>query len=791
MIDTTIREARFAMVTLAKNRGATLLCVLSVALGIGITTALFSAVEAIVFRAAPFAHPQQLCTVASQDENGHGIGYGWPDVVAMAKAAAGSAELLAYQTRVAFLSQGEASESTCTAAVTTNFFSLLGVRAEIGEATVDMSVDGRPQAVLSHRLWRRRFGSDSGIVGRTVLLNKKAFRIAGVMPTAFSAQPKGFFSDVLIGADAWFDVIGERHEREEANGPFQIIARLEQGANPVALGTRLDLVIRGPSAHKPAPRGAQGTWLDANYAPTWSERLKATGVLLPVFGLLLLVACGNVAQVRLAQAEARKRELGVRAALGSGSWALARLLLTEAALVIGAGAAIGVLLARALIQWMVNVFAVQFGADFDAQLDWRVLGFSLAATTASLLLAGLVPARHALRLDINEVLKSGRETARTKSPKLLIAGQAASSVAFFGMAVLFLQSFHNAAGKWPGFIADKPMIVFSEADLKMEPTLWAEQACQRLEGVPGVRGTSFCRRLPLSHTEGGWDAAVEAAGHTPVIATQNAVGPNYFSLMGTRLLAGRAIGPGDRAESPLVAVVSQELARRLFGDKSPLGERVKIEDKPREVVGVCADEPVYDLHEEHRPSFYLPYSQRPVGLLTLVVETAGRPELLIPVVQKELKRFDAGAVMFDLTTLSEHMQRALFEDRIIAGATLAVGILGFLLTAAGLFGVIQYAVNRRTREIGVCLALGAGPSRVQGMILGQSLRMIVWGVVAGLGLVSLGGWAVRSFVLGVTSLNPLPYVSSATVALVVALAAAWLPAHRAAGVDPAEALRSE
>ncbi|HXP61065.1 MAG TPA: ABC transporter permease, partial [Dongiaceae bacterium] len=232
-MNSIIQDLHFGLRTLAKNRGATILCILSVALGIGITTALFGIVETTVFRPAPFAHPEQLYAVSFQGDDGREAGYyGWPDCVAMAKALAGSGELLAYVTHVTFLSNDEGSESVVTAAVTANFFSLLGVRAMLGQATVNTAPDGRPQAVISHWLWRQRFGGDPRIVGRTVMLSGKPFTVAGVMPSPFSASPKGFSSDVLIAADALFDVLGSS-EREERNGAFVIIARLQAGANPL------------------------------------------------------------------------------------------------------------------------------------------------------------------------------------------------------------------------------------------------------------------------------------------------------------------------------------------------------------------------------------------------------------------------------------------------------------------------------------------------------------------------------------------------------------------------------
>ncbi len=796
--DTLVKDVRFGLRILAKNRGATILCILSVALGIGITTALFTIVEATVFRPAPFAHPEQLYKVSSQGDDGHTIGYGWPDCEAMAKAVAGSAELLAYQQRGTLLSRDEGSAPVLTHPVTTNFFSLLGVRAMLGEATVNMAPDGRPQAVISRQFWQRCFGGDAGIVGRTVMLDQRAFTVAGVMPSAFRELPRGFLCDVWVGTDAWFDTLAHKSERDQLNGGFNVIVRLQPGANPRAVAARLDAPIRGPGFHKPAPAGSWGTKLDANFALNWPARIKVGGGLLPVFSLLLLIACANVAQVRLAQTEARKRELGVRIALGSGSWGVARLLLVETALVTGAGAILGLLLANYLIQWLnatiSNNYFNDFSPDFGVRLNGHVLGFTLAATAVSLLLAGLAPVRHALRLDVNETLKSSQGTARTKSRwrNMLIAGQTAASVAFFGLAVLFLQSFHHAAEIWPGFDPGKPMIVFGAAPgLRMETTQWAEQACAQLAGIPGVRGATFARRLPLSGIGGGMVVRVEVPGQAPLAVAPNSVGPNYFSLMGTPLLAGRGIGPGDRADAPLVTVVSQQVARRLFGERNPVGEWVTIEGQPRQIVGVSADAPVNELHEASQPSLYLPHAQLPWGNLTLFVETAGKPESLIRAVRQELKRFDPGAVTFYLKTLRQHMDQVLFMDWMAANVTTAIGILSFLLTAAGLFGVIQYTVTRRTREIGICLALGAGPGRIQRMVLGQSARMMAWGVVIGLVLLGVGAWCVRSFVLGVTPLDGLAYATSAAAALVVSLAAAWLPAQRAARVDPMQALRYE
>ncbi|MFN7998915.1 MAG: FtsX-like permease family protein, partial [Bryobacteraceae bacterium] len=322
-------------------------------------------------------------------------------------------------------------------------------------------------------------------------------------------------------------------------------------------------------------------------------------------------------------------------------------------------------------------------------------------------------------------------------------------------------------------------------------TLWCEQVCERLSGLPGVRGATFARRLPLSDSGGGATVRIEIPGQAPLGVGFNNVAGNYFAVMGTQIVAGRGIDTNDRPGSPLSAVVSQHFAKQVFNGRNPLGEWVSIDGKKWQVVGVAGDAPANSVHESPEPFVYLPFAQAPSGDITVVVEAAGDPARLEHAVRKELKQFDSRSVVFESTTLKHHMERALLLDRMVAMLSTTLGIFGFLLTAAGLFGVIQYAVNRRTREIGLRVALGARSGEIQRMVLRESLRMAGWGIGIGLALLGIAAWSVRSFVLGVTPLNPGTYVGSAVTAALLAVIAAWWPAVRAAHVDPMAALRSE
>jgi predicted permease len=768
---------------------------LSIALGIGLTTGVFSVGDAMLLRPFPFARPGEIFKVSSMGDDGQVFLHGWDDYLDMARAGAGLLDMVAYQGRGVMLTRGEDTEMALVNPVTPNFFKFLGVRAELGRATVD-SAAGRPGFVMGHRLWLRRFGGDPQVIGKTVLINGKALVVNGVMPAEFTGLERAVAIDVFVGMDTWFDVLGHAEEKQGRNGQFESVARLKPGVTPARAGALLDAAIRGPGKHKPAPAGSAGTWLEGRFALGWKSGLLYGGGLALVLGLVLFVACVNVAQLRLAQAETRKKELGVHMALGAGPGRVARQLLTETAVVSAAGSILGLVLAHVFIG-RVTAFVAASGLPLDLGigLDYRVLAFTLLAATASVFLAGMAPARYAVRLDVAEVLKSeqgvsGAHVGRQR--KAFMIGQVAVSVMLFGLALLFLQSFRNAAAIHPGMDPQKKLLVMMVGPgWESRWTLWCEQACARLAGLPGVRGATFARRLPLADSGGGATVRVERPGLAPLGVGFNNVAGNYFSMMGTHVLAGRGIDANDRAGSPLVVVASQRFARQVYGGRNPLGEWISVDGKMRQIVGVAEDAPYNDLHETPEPFLYLPFAQYLRGDITLMVETAGEPERLERAIRHELKQFDSRVQVYETVTLRQHMQRALLLDRFMAGMSTSLGVFGFLLTGAGLFAAIQYAVNRRTREIGLRVALGARPSEIQRMILGESLRISAWGIA--IGLVLLGGaeWCARSVVLGVSPLNPTAYLTSSAVTVAIALLAAWWPAGRAMRIDPNTALRSE
>ena len=771
---------------------------------------MFSVGDAMLLRPMPFHQPGKLLKAASLGDDGRPMLYGWPDCLDMAAAGRGLAEFAAYQRRGLSLAEGDETETILASPVTPNYFSLLGVGAMLGRASTDPAA-GRPQAVLGYRLWQRRFGGNPNIAGATVLLSGQAFLVAGVMPEPFTGLVRGIATDVWVSTDAWFTVLGNRGDRQSRSGQFEMVARLKPGVTARRAAAQLDAAIRGAGKHKPAPAGTPGTWLETKFAPNWAASLVLGGGLVLALAFVLFVACANVAQLRLAQAESRKRELGVRLALGAGAWRVARQLLVETGLVSLVGAGLGVLLAQFLMEKAAQFLAAgSVYVDYGIRLDYRVLAFTLLAVMLSVLFAGLAPARHAVKLNISEVLKSEQGATGARSgwlKKLLVVGQVAVSITLFGVAAMFLASLRNAAAVHPGLDPQKKLFVMTVGTgldgtgqhgtgqhgtgQHIDAATWCEQACRSLAGIAGVRGTTFARRLPLSDSGGGMTARVEIPGQAPLGVALNNVGGNYFALMGTRVVAGRGIDTNDRAKNTFVAVVSQAFARQVFPGRNPIGEWLSIDRQTRQVVGVAEDGPSNDLHENPQPFVWLPYSQAPSDDITLMVETAGEPEALARTIRAGLKRYDPRASIYSSQTLKHQMDEALSQDRMMASATGGLGIFGVLLTAAGLFGVLQYAVGRRTREFGLRMALGARPVEIQRLVLAESLRMAAWGIPIGLFMLGGAGWGVRSWLLGITPLNPLVYLSSAVAVLALTVMAAWLPAVRATRVDPMAALRSD
>jgi predicted permease len=790
-----LQDLRLAVRLLWKSRGVTALAMLSIALGIGLTAGIFSVEDALLLRPLAIARPGEVWSALSWGDDGRMFLYGWPDCEDIAHASAGIGDVVAYTRRLSTLARGDDTFGLLTHAVSPNYFSVLGVRAEAGQASVG-EAGGRPGAVLGHRTWMRVFGGDPGIVGKTIVVNGKALAVAGVMPAEFIGLNRGVATDLWVSTDTWFDVVARRAERQERDGQFEVVVRMKAGITPERAAAQMDAAIRGQGKHKPVRAGTPGMALERQFAPDWRKQLFVGGGSIVILALVLFVACANVAQLRLAQAEARRKEMGVRLAMGATARRVLRQLLVESSVVGLAGGALGIWIATGVMAKATRFLTrgMTF-LDPGIRLDHRVLLFAIVATTFVVLLTGLAPARHLVRLNVAEVLKAeqGSSGARTGwGKRSLVAGQIAVSVVFFGLAALSTISLWNALAIRPGIDPQKKLYIMSVSrGSRMSSLNWAEQACARLTTLPGVRGATFARRMPLSGSGGGASVRIEMPGQAPLGVHYNNVAGNYFTLMGARILAGRGIDANDGATTAPVVVASQALARQVFGERNPLGVWIPVDGKPRQVVGIAEDGPSNYLHEDPGPFLYLPFAQMPSGDLTVMVETAGEPGAMAQTLERELKQFDRQAMIFTSGTLHQHMDQALSSDWMTVMVSIVLGGFGVLLTAAGLFGVLQHGVSRRARELGVRIALGASAEQIERLVLRESLTMAAFGVPAGLLMLAAVAQYLRSVTPGVTPYHPLAYGLGATAAVGIALAAGWLPARRATRVDPATTLRAE
>jgi predicted permease len=791
-------DLRVAWRVLRQSPGVTVVSVLSLIIGIAVTTAAFSVADGIFLRPLAVREPHKLLSAFSRGDDGQPVRYGWPDYQAMAAAVRGRAEVVAYQGRGTTLSvpgqDGEA-ELMLSYAVTPNFFGVLGVAPTMGELSL-RDTGGDPPVVIGWRLWRRLLGGDRQAIGRTLLLGDRAFRVAGVLPEQFTGLQRGVAYDVYISMDSWFDVLGNARERTSRDGYFDVAVRPMPGADSGELESRLDAAMRAAGGRKPAPAGSPGTYLSQRFAPGWKADMIIGGGLMLLLVLVLFTACANVAQLRLAQGEARRRELGVRMALGAAPSRIVGQLMVETALIAVPGVVIGVVMAR----WLTDATTTLLAAgrsylEFGIRTDERVLAFAAVATVFTMLVAGLAPARRSVRLDIVETVKANAlRTAGSRSERRwLVASQMAATVALFGLAVLFFAGLCKASSIRSGLDPDRRLLAMFVARPRAvtNATAWADQLAARLAGVPGVRNVTYARRLPMSGSGGGFTVRVEMPGRPAAGVHVNHVAGNWFSTVGMRVLAGRAIDSNDRPGTASVMAISEYTARQWFPNGGAIGAWVSVGGISRQIVGVVEDGRNNNLREAREPYIYLPWMQAPFGDFMLVVETGPEPETMAETLRRELRRVNPGGQVYSTTTVKAHVATALAGDRTLTAVAAALGIACVLLTATGLFGLLRYVVASRRREFGVRLAIGAEPSAIRREVLWDALRLAAYALPAGVALLAAGARAAESLVIGVTAADPGIYLSAVCGLLVIAVGAAWLPALQATRIDPMEALRCE
>jgi putative ABC transport system permease protein len=803
-MNTLLQDVRYGLRMLARNPGFTAVAVLTLALGIGANSSIFSVVDGFLLRSLPVKDPHQIVWMYAMRQ-GKFVFASYPDYLDLCRQDAAFSGIIALSRHVAQLNIAGETELVKADLVSENYFSVLGINAAVGRTFVageDWESHKDPPVVISHGLWLRRFGADPSIVGRTVVFNGKHAVVLGVAPQWFGGLQRGMATEVWLPLNAWSSP-GNLQGREIHD--FELLGRLRPGVSPEKVRAELDTIARRLSDAFPATDKGL-TFLVSAEADRLREALAPTFLLLGGVGLVLVICCANVSGMMLARAEARRREIAVRLALGAGPGRLLRQLLTESLVLALLGGGLGVV----LTSWLLRLQPAlgppgPFVFRFDFRVDARVLVFTLAVTMLAALIAGLAPALKASKTDLLSTLKA--EEGRTERGRwwlggrnLLVAGQLALSLTLLIVAGLFLKSLVFSERINPGFDASKKLLIVTVSPSARRGAISREfylPVVERIRSLPGVRKASYASRMLLSGSGGGVSCEVSIPGVEPpsgqkaFVVRFNSVGRDYFQTVGARILRGRTFDAREESPEQRGVLINEMMARRFWPGTDPIGRNLVVEGSDNQIIGIVQDGRINEIHEPLEPYIYFSFSQRPSGEGVIIVETAGAPQQLVGVVKQEIRAVDKDATFLFVQTMKELMGYALWGDRMIFFFVGALGCLGIFLTTVGLYAVVAYLVGRRTHEIGIRMALGARRQDVFALVLRQGLRIALIGIPVGLAAAAAVARLISSALYGVSSTDLTVFLGSSVLVLAVAMLASYLPARRATKVDPMVALRYE
>ena len=811
-VDMLVQDLRFALRLLARRPAFTALAVLTLGLGIGANATIFSWVEALVWRPLPgVAAGDRIVAVHGATRTRFNLSTSYPNYADFRDRLPASIEgLLCYSLQPATLRDGGQADRAWGVLVSGNYFQVLGVGAAHGRTfrpEEDRTPGTHPVAVLSHRFWERRFGSDPSVVGRTFLLNEREFTVVGVAARGFQGTNVGIAVDLWIPMMMQGAIVPGDRLNARGNGWLKVLARLAPGATVADAQAGLGAVAAQIADDYPGSvvRGI------AVY-PLWRAPSEASGMMAPVLGVLmgvvgivLLIACANIASLLLARASSRQREIAVRLAVGATRWRLLRQLLTENLLLALLGGLAGVALAR----WTAGSLAfflppTPFPLEVDAGISPRVLLFAMALSLGTAIIFGLAPALQSTRPNLVPALKDagaaagGRRVRRGVVRQGLVVVQVTLSLVLLVTAGLFLRTLQNAQRVDPGFSLRNGVLATVDLlpagyDSTRGPAFF-RQLLDTATTIPGVSGATLIDQVPL-HL-GGSDTGAEIDGYArakdeEIALYYSRVAPRYFETMGIRLLAGRVIDDRDVTGAPDVIVINETAARRYWRGRNPIGGRVRFGKESVEVVGVVGDGKYQTLNEPPRPFIYFPLYQAYRPGVTLVVRSEADPNGIVTAVEKRLRALDPRVPVFDVRTMAEHLQLSVFMVRMAAILLGLFGAVALLLATTGLYAVLAQLVSQRTHEIGVRMALGAGRREIVGFVIRQGLVVTSIGLALGVAAAAAVTRLVASQLIGVSPLDPVSYLATLALLAAVAVLACYLPARRASRQDPLEALRCE
>jgi predicted permease len=814
-------DLRYALRMLRKSPGFTAVAVLALGLGIGANTAIFSIFNGILWRPLPVQDPQQLVVLVTKTP---GLDFptnlSYPDFQDYRQLKAAFSDLVGFtSTPVNFGAEGR-PERAWADLVTGNYFSMLGLEAVCGRtfAGEEGWVPGKdPLIVLGYKFWQRRFGGDPAVVGRTVLVNQHPFTILGVAPEGYHGayyflEPDFYLPLTTLGLlDA-----NQADDLNKRSSPFlHVLGRLQPGITPA----------QAAAAAEPTARRLAQEFSDSHkdmsllVMPELSARPEpglggfmstAVVVFMALVGLVLLIACANVANLILARANGRRKEIATRTALGASRWRMMRQLLTESVLLALCGGVVGLIFARwaALALMSIHIPTEIPLRLFDLRMDWRIFAFSFIAALMTGVAAGMVPALQTSRRDLADVLKAGgrsggASTGHHRFRNALVIAQVAVSLLLLACAGFFIRSFQNSARVDMGFRVDHTLMVSMDLGLQgyseARGQQFYKQLSERIKALPGARGASFAAYIPMGYD----NSLVSVFPEGQVIdekskaetAFDDEVQPDYFGAAGVPVVEGREFSEADTAASPKVAIVNDTFAKKIWPGQDALGKVFRTEKNGPaiQVVGLTRTGKYLFLYETPQLFVYFPLAQHYVSGATLMVHSEDDPQRLTEPVREQIRQLDAGLPVFDVKTMEAHVRygKPLLPARLGAMLVGAFGVLGLVLASVGVYGVVSYSVSQRTQEIGIRTALGAQRWNVLGLVLKQGMTMALIGTCAGVALALLLFRGLHSVLYGVESTDLVTLASVSVLLLIVAFAASSVPALRAAQVDPVVALREQ
>ena len=808
-----LHDVRYGLRQLLKHPVFTILAVVSLALGIGANTAIFSLVNTVLLRPLPVKEPSRLIEVYGSLNNGADFTIqsylNYKDYRDRNDVFSG---LFVYRIVVASLSHSGSNERVWGYLASGNYFEVLGVKPILGRSFLpeeDQTPGSRPVVVLSYTCWQKRFAADPAIVGRTILLNNHTFTVIGV-------APKGFIgTEVAYAPEYWAPMMmakviepGSRWlDSRDSNNLF-MIGRMKPGVTPAQVKASLDAITLQLGKEYPAENEGRGITLSRPglFIPSIRDAsITFAGVLMVIVGLVLLLACVNLANLQLARATSRRKEIAIRLAVGASRGRLVRQLLTEGVLLSLAGGALGLMLA-AWISWLVGGIKLPLDVAlvFDLPLDWRVLLFTLGLSIFTGVVFSLLPALQSSKPALVPSLKDDAKLGGFRRSRLrnsLVVAQVSLSLVLLVCAGLIVRSLQAAQKMRPGFDTQAAIAISFDVGLQgyeeAKGRAFHHQILERVRAVPGVRAAALTSNLPLALNYNSSSVYLEGqpavgSGRLPTCIPMS-VSPGFFETMGIAL-RGRDFAESEDKLEARVAVVNETFAKKFFPGIDPIGKRFNFsgpKDPLWQIIGVCSDGKYNTLAETPQPAVFRPQFRDYDTVVTLVTRTEGDPRSMIAPLRKEFQEMDPTLPLYDIKTLTEHMKIPLFPARMAANVLGSFGVLALVLAAIGIYGVMSYVVAGRTREIGLRMALGAQLRHVRQLILGQGMILAGIGLAIGLAIVFILARFLTSMLYGVSPTDPITFVMITFLLAAVALVACYIPARRAARVDPMVVLREE